>query len=260
MGFLINFFYTRIMRRYLLLMIFIVLTGCGYSPFERRSFTIGRDTTWHPLQLDSKAVSLTAFTTALTQEIARLEQLSLDPINIDAVQLLQNLEANQVDAIFSSLTPSLLNEKKYYFSNPIVLLGSVLIVPISVPPSCKIDSLEQLEGKIVGVYQYDQSILLAQKFPRVVIQLYQSMPAVLEDLQNGTVDAVLMPNLQARSLVFNRFSDRLKIITEPLTPEAIRLMTLKNQNSNLIRKFNKGLKKTIDNGTYGHLRWQFSLD
>ena len=246
----------RIMKRILLWACLLALMGCGKSIPDNPENTIGRDSSWFPLQLDSKATSLTAFTDALVQEIGHLEHIPLHIVNIDWIQLFQHLDEGTVGSIFTSLTPNLLSEKKYTFSEPVIPLGPVLIVPAD----SEATSLADLAGKIVSVYQYDESSLVVQEHPTIVIRLYQNMPSILEDLSKGVIDAVLMPVLDARSLVYHLYPLQLKIITEPLSTKAIRLITLKDENQALLRRFNRGLKKVQENGTYDNLRRLYKLD
>lgn len=244
------------MKKFLLWTLLVAFMGGSCSPSVSDAHTLGRDASWFPLQLDSKTAPLTAFTTALVQEIARVTHYPLEILNVDWVQLFQNLEEGHVAGVFSSLPPGLLSEKKYTFSDPIVSLGPVLIVPAS----SKFTSLLDLSGKMVAIYQYDESILVAQEYPAILIELYQSMPTILEDLKAGVIDAVLMPALEARSLVNHAFPGQLQIVSEPLSAKAIRLITCKNKHRSLIRHFNKGLQKTRDNGTYDKLRDLYHLD
>jgi ABC-type amino acid transport substrate-binding protein len=213
------------------------------------------DTTWFPLQLDSKTVPLTAFTTALVQEISRITSYALEVVPVDWPQLFQNLQEGHVSGIFSSLTPGLLAERQYAFSEPIVALGPVLIVR----EGSEAHTLLSLYGKIVAVYQYDESILVAQEFPSVIIQLYQNMPSILEDLQEGRVDGVLMPVLEAQSLVTHLYSGQLRIVSEPLNNKAIRLITCKNNSHFLLSHFNKGLQKVRQKGIYTALWKKYRL-
>lgn len=244
------------MKRFLLWALLVALVGCSSSHSVSEAHTLGRDDSWFPLQLESKTAPLTAFTTALVQEIARVTHYPLEIVNVEWAQLFQNLEEGHVAGIFSSLPPGLLSEKKYTFSDPIVHLGPVLIVPAT----SKSTSLLDLSGRVVAVYQYDESILVAQEFPSIITELYQSMPTILEDLRAGVIDAVLMPALEARSLVSHTFSGQLQIVSEPLNNKAIRLITCKTSPRSLMSHFNKGLQKTRANGTYDKLRNLYKLD
>jgi polar amino acid transport system substrate-binding protein len=243
------------MRRCLLWALLFALVGCGKSAPPVQSKMIGRDITWFPLQLGAKSNNLTAFTTALVQEIDRLEHLHLQIVNIDWIRLCPSLWDGEIGAMLTSMTPNLISEEKYTFSDPIVSLGPVLVVP----SSSEVTSIAQLDGKIVGVYQYDESVLVAQEYP-LIIQLYQSITTILEELKHGVVDAALIPVLDAHALVNHLYAKHLKIISEPLNNKAIRLATLKNKYETLMKHFNQGLKKAREQGVYETLRSTYALD
>jgi ABC-type amino acid transport substrate-binding protein len=137
-----------------------------------------------------------------------------------------------------------------------LLLGPVLIVSASSQAA----SLSDLGGRIVAVNQFDESVLIVQKYPSIVIQLYENKSSALESLKNGEVDGVLMPVLDAKSLLDSLYLGEFKIVTPPLNNKALRLITLKGKNHALIRSFNRGLKKVIKSGVYQQLRQTYELD
>ncbi len=245
----------RPMKRIILWLMALALASCGGSQTNKNPQLIGRDSSWFPLELGKEAPNLTAFTNALIQEINHLEHSSLQITNVAWAQLFYQLETGDVGAILAALPPNVITENKFSFSDPLLLLGPVLIVPVDSPAT----GLSDLKGKVVAVYQFDESVLIAQDYP-VVIQLYENKPMILEALSQGKVDAVLMPVLDARRLVLSLYPLELKMVTEPLNAKAIRLITLKNQNKRLLRKFNRGLQKAEQTGSYFKLRKEYGLN
>lgn len=232
------------------------LAGCGKKTLDYGPYSIGRDQSWYPLTLDHRVPNLNAFTNALVQDIAKSEGIPLQIVDISWGHLFQSLEDGEVGGIFTSLSPNLITSEKYIFSDPFLSLGPVLIVPID----SEATSLKDLGDKVVGVYQFDESVLVAQKYPAIFIQLYQSMPVALERLAAGELDGVLMPILNAQDLVSTLFPKTLKIVTHPLNQKAIRLIASKESNNSLIKNFNRGLEKLISSGKYTQLRTTFHLN
>lgn len=238
------------MRKFFLITLFFALIGCNGNRVEYGKYSIGRDASWFPLQLDQLSpTNLTAFTNALVQEIAKTEDVPLNVLDIGWSQLFQSLSEKKVAGIFTSISPTAITQDKYTFSDPFLLLGPVLIVPSSSTAT----SLEDLEGKIVAVNQFDDSVLIAERYCCVVIKLYQNKAMALEQLKNGEVDGVLMPVLDAESLVSNLYPSELKIVTQPLTNKAFRLITLKGSQGPLIKHFNLGLEKLRTSSKYNSL-------
>jgi polar amino acid transport system substrate-binding protein len=245
------------MKKFLIFVILLVACiGCGKKKVDYGPYTIGRDLSWFPLQIGMRGPNLNAFTNALTKAIARVEKVPLQIVNTSWVQLFQSLEEGRVAGVFTSIAPNAITLDKYTFSDPFLPLGPVLILPYDSENS----SLEDLEGKIVSVYQFDDSVLIAQRYPSILIRLYQNKPTVLESLNNGEIDGVLMPILDAQSLVPSLYPSQLKIATPPLNNKALRLITLKDSNQALIKHFNQGLDKIISSGKYQKMLHTFQLD
>lgn len=237
------------------LFIFVLLTACGEKSVHYGPYAIGRDETWYPLQLGTQGENLTAFSTAVVQEIAKSEQIPLQLLNISWGQLLDALNKGEVGGVLTSLKPDTVSTHEYVFSNPLISLGPVLIVP----KTSEATKLEDMNDKIVGVYQFDQSVLLVQQYPAIVIKSYQNKPSALEELVEGKIDGVLMSILDAQALVPYIFPDQLKIVTPPLDDAGIRLITLKDRHSSLTKYFNRGLKKMHTSGSYDTLRLNYQL-
>lgn len=239
----------------LFLSLVLLLGACGGSQKKQTGWIIGRDPNWTSLQLGQLAVNTTAFSTALVQQIAQKEEIPLQILDTDWVQLYDGLEKGFFGGVFSTLPLNLITLSKYDFSEPLLLLGPVLVVRTSSSAS----SLNDLKGGIVGVNQFDNSVLIVQDYPSIIIRLFQNMAMALNDLITGQLDGVLLPNLEAYSLIPNQFSNELKIVTPPLDEEGIRIATLKGQHKELIDSFNKGLSEAKQSGTFINLKKQFNL-
>lgn len=246
------------MKKYFFLLVLVLLgcLGCGKQGFNYGPYSIGRDLSWYPVQIDQQGPNLNAFTNALVQEIAKEEHLPLQIYNLAWGRLFESLEENEVAAIFTSLTPTVITQAKYSFSDPFLYLGPVLVVRSDLAAT----SLSDMENKIVSVNQFDESVLLAQRYPSIVIELYQNKALVLESLKNGDVDGVLIPILDAEALVPHLYQDQLKIVTQPLNNKALRLVTLKDANKSLLKRFNRGLDRIRSSGNYVKLRQTYQLD
>jgi polar amino acid transport system substrate-binding protein len=242
------------MRWFLLVPLFLLFAGCGEKTPSYGRYSIGRDKSWFPMQFNQKKPNLNAFTNALVEEIAKIEHVPMHVVDIGWAQLFQRLENKEVSGIFTSLSPTVITEGKYSFSDPFLLLGPVLVVP----KDSKATSLVDLSGKIIAVNQFDDSVLIVQRYPSIIIKLYQNVPSVLEDLSRGKIDGALVPVLEAYDLVPS-VDPQLKIVTLPLNHKALRLITLKGKNKKLLKHFNNGLQHTITSSRYQTLRTIYAL-
>ncbi|MFZ0565444.1 MAG: transporter substrate-binding domain-containing protein [Chlamydiales bacterium] len=245
------------MKRWIALFFFVfAFWGCGSKSASKPSgYLIGRDTSWFPLQFGEQAIAINGFTNKLVQEIGKKEEITMNIVDIDWLQLFYSLDEEEVEGIFTSIPPTVESQAVYSFSEPFLLLGPVLVVPIE----SKASSLEDLSGKIVGVNQFDDSVLVVQKYPSIVIELYQNIPMALEALSQGAYDGLLIPNLDAHTLVPHLYRNQLKIVTLPLNNKALRLITLKDEHKKLIESFNKGLKELFESSQYKETLEQFGL-
>lgn len=236
--------------------LFLIFAGCGKQGLDYGPYSIGRDDTWFPLELGPRSALLTAFTDALVQEIASTEGVPLQIVDIPWGQLFEALDNEIVAGVFSTLCPNKITLEKFNFSSPILLLGPVLVVR----SDSTITSLADLnDEKIVAVNQFDESVLVAQRYPLLFIELYSNESEVLTKLAKNEIDGVLMPVLDAERLLPALYPGQLKIVTQPLNNKALRLITLKNSHRSLMTNFNRGLKKALQSSRYTTLKKNFSV-
>lgn len=222
--------------------------GCS---IHSKDYKIGRDSTWYPKNFGEKTPYVNLFINNLTAVFTKKEHLHLELIDVSWNVLMEGLTDDEYDGVLTTLPLRIPNTDRYVFSDPILLLGPVLVLPVN----SKAKTLNDLQGKILGICQFNNSVLLAQKYSPI-IKAYDSDMAALEDLANGNLDGILIGNLQAHSLVPTRFAGQLWIATQPLTDEAIRLVTLKGKGNSLISRFNNALKKVQKAGTFNQLKNQ----
>lgn len=201
------------------------------------------------------AVNLTGFTNALIQALEKEEGKPFHLVDVSWDQLYQGLEEQTYAGAFTTLDPTVITEGRYTFSNPFLLLGPVLVVP----SESDAHSLADLGNTTIGAYAYDESVLIIQRYPSILIQPYEQITMALEEVATGQLAGALVPNLEARALIGNLYTDRLKIVTLPLSNKGLRLITLKGRHPSLIEHFNKGLEALRKNGTYQELRDQFGV-
>jgi len=235
------------------LILLVLLVGCSLS--KEGPYSVGRDQTWFPLNLGQKTANITAFSTALLQEIGKEENVPITIMNVSWDQLFQGLSEQRYAGVLSSLPPSIVNDDKFSFSDPFLFLGPVLVVP----QKSDVHSLSDMSGKLVGTSQYDDSVLILQKNSSIMIELYSNLTSALDDVARGKIDGVLIPNLEAQTIVPNLYSGILKIATPPLNEKGLRLITIKGENEKLMAHFNKGLGKLRSKSRYSALSEKFSV-
>lgn len=244
----------RTITRLLSITLFFLCAGCEESTPYYGHYSIGRDSTWFPLDFGVQTADINAFVNTLVLEIEKEEKVPYRIVDTDWIILMEGLEQDLYAGVFSSLSPTPENQNILTFSEPFLKIGPVLIVRTESQET----SLNQMKGKIIGMSQFDESVLIAQQYP-VIIKLYQEMPAALEDLVQGRIDGLLMTALDAAPFISNIYHESLKIISPPLTDKGLRLITIKGKHESLQERFKKGLENLRKSGKYDEILKKFSL-
>lgn len=238
----------------LLILCALLFQTCGgkKSTFD---FSIALDPAWHSLEISGRETALTAFTIELITAVGKVEKLTFAVYQKSYNDLIYGLQQKNYDAICSTLRPYLFFEKTYTFSELFLMTGPVLVVSKDFTKP----SLSNLDGKIVGIIQGSNSALILEKYPQIIQRTYSFAPDVLEAVSTDAIDAAIVDLLTAQAFTQNLFQGRLKIGSPPLTQEGLRLISLQGASSNLIFRFNRGLKKLKENGAYAELMKKWGL-
>lgn len=234
---------------------YLLLFFLPVSISAKIDYIIGYDPSWYPVDLKEKTPQVNAFVNELFVEIGKRENVDFCLAEISWSTIFEDIEKKKIDGIVSFFEPTMISEKIYDFSDPFLLIGPVLIVPAY----SEAKSLNDLEGKTVGISLYNDSILIVQKHPEILMKHYDNMTFALSDLHRGQIDGVLMNRLEAEGLITAFYQDTLKIVTPPLNERGLRLLVLKGKHPNLITFFNSTLKDFQIDNTYQKLLNEYGV-
>lgn len=221
-----------------------------------RYYHIARPSSWVDLDVYGKERNLQGFIDDLLFTIAKKADFGLELISVVPDSLLKGLDTEEYDGIISRMMLNDSNINSYLFSDPFLLLGPVLVVS----KSSHVTSLEQMEGKMVGIRSGSSAIFNLERDPKIVIITYDNINVALEHLIANKIDGVVMDVWLAKVLTEGFYSDRLKIATNPLNNSGLRLVTLNSAKwKPLIEEFNKTLKEIKSDGTFRQLIEKWSL-
>lgn len=240
---------------FLLLLCFSLLATMGCGKKKTYDYYVGLDPAWYPLDLPGMEKNLLAFSTELLQEIGQTKRKQIGIIHMSGENLALGLHKKQYDGILSSLYPFLFYEKKYSFSDPYLKTGPVLVVPIN----SKIDSLPMLKTKEVGIIQGSPTANLLEKYEGLIIRYYDSIPELFNEMIVGVVDAAVVDTLTAHAYIRDLYYGQIKIVSSPLNDEGLRLVTLYDHSTTLLKLFNHGLKTLKATGRYDELLEKWNL-
>lgn len=196
-----------------------------------------------------------AFANELLREISNQKRIKLDRVSISWDNLIDGMKLGRYDGILSSIQPTVINESKFSFSDRILSTGPVLITLRS--------------GNFESVADFDNRLLLVSKtawvldymsqYPEVELQFFDYVNDALEDVVKEKVAGALVPVFIATAMVNDLYHEQLKIIGSPLLDQGIRLVTMKDEQSYLLRIFNEGLEDLRANGKLAQLIEKWSL-
>lgn len=229
----------------------IYLMGCQ---IEKERYTIGRDPAWESLPL-APEVALTAFTNEVVDKVSNKGKMLVAIENCSPISLLSYLDEDRVQGILSNIYPELINLEKYTLSFPLLKTGPVLVVSALSSYS----SLKDLKGKLIAAYQYDNSVSLIEEGEDYMIEMYEDPMIALSKIETGIYDGVLVPALEAYSLVSYFFKGKLKIITPPMSDVGIYLIVKQGSEEKLLKTMNSVCGVDGDSKILEKLRKKYQL-
>lgn len=232
----------------------LFVKSCGKPPVKL--LYIARDTTWYPWKLMGKEKSLQAFTDDLIFLIADKEKYKVEIVNESTSNLMTGLDNQIYDVVIAPTLPTSSLKVWYVFSDPIFLVGPVLIVR----EDSQVKTLDEMQNKVIGIQSGSQFLFDIDKYPSVILVPYDSMVFALESLEAGHIDGVVMENVPAYIYTTSFYKGKLKVITAPLTKEGLRLIAvLGTYGQKFLDDFNKDLKEAKEDGNYEKLLKKWDL-
>lgn len=246
----------------IMLFLLILIIGGGIRSCNRsttvdltKTFVIARDPSWYPLNLMGKNQNVLAFTNDLLLTIAKEKGVRLELLSISSNRLDLGLDSGDYDGIITSLMPDPQNNRYYNFSSTLFFVGPVLVVPID----SKVTSIEQMSNKIVGIPSNLEISVDLNKFT-AIFKPYINIRTAFTDLMQNHLDGIILPVMQAYNFIEAFHKGLFKIVSGPLTDQGLRIVTLQTIRSEfVIKEFNDGLNRLIENGTYDALCKKWGL-
>ena len=237
---------------FLFLVCQLMTNGCSKP---EKTYRIGVDPEWFPLKLEGKALNLFVFSNELLHLIGEKEHIHFKRVNMSWDDLVLGLEDKKYEGVLSSLPLYLFNTAKYDFSDAYLSTGPVLLLRIG----DQLSTMRDLKGKVIGVDSTANETIQTTLYPDASVRFFPSAPLALDALVSGSIDAVLLDVILARSYIEDLYAKKLHIVSSPLNDAGIRLVTLKGEHRQLIKAFNQGLSALSDRGIYKELLTKWEL-
>lgn len=257
--------------------VLLLLTISCSSPKSTPSnqYKVGVDSTFFPCELGQQKTNVYAFMRELLTTIGEKNGVELQVVGLSWDDLFSELALNKVDGVVSAAPMTIMNTNKYEFSNALLRTGPVLVVPV------KSDALglESLKNMVVSIPRGNQEIEIIADFPETEFIFYDKYASTMELVALGNLQGTLIPIIPAHQYVHNLFHNSLKIISNPLTTEGLRVVTplqkgrseekarrpvqdnnIGYRRSKMTKIINDGLSEMRESGEYNKLleKWNLS--
>ncbi len=212
--------------------------GAGGEPLS-----VGSDIPYPPFE-QGKPGHYTGFDIELIEAIG--EKIGRKPEVQDTSfeTIFRDVQQGKFEAVISAATITEEREKAVDFSNPYYLSEQAVLVK----EGSSIKSLEELEGKTVGVQQGTTGQELAkEKIGGAEIRPFPEGPDAVNALKSGTVEGVVIDAPVAQNAVEK--SGGVEIAEKVPTEEEYGIAVAQG-NSELLEEINTGLMEVMEDGTY----------
>ncbi|MCR4399488.1 MAG: basic amino acid ABC transporter substrate-binding protein [Syntrophomonadaceae bacterium] len=250
-------------RKHLVLLVALALlatmaAGCAQTAKEAEqpapakpqteTIIVGSDTTFAPLEFADAKGNYVGFDVDLINAIGEEANLKIDFRSMPFDGLIAALTANQIDAAISSMSITEERKKSIDFSEPYYKSGLSIAVQSS---RTDIDSLEDLQGKIIAVQSGTTGEAEARKVPGATVRSFTNSDQTFMELKNGGADAVIN-DYPVTAYFIAQGNPDIKIVGERLTSEDYGIAVPKGRTE-LLQKINQALRTLKQNGTYTEL-------
>ncbi|MCE5257933.1 MAG: basic amino acid ABC transporter substrate-binding protein [Chloroflexi bacterium] len=212
-------------------------------------YVFASDATFPPMEMVDENKQIVGFDVDLINAIAEAMGFTAEIKNTAWDGIFAGLESGDYDAIISSVSITDERKQKYDFSDPYINAGQAVVVRAD---ETSINSDADLPGKVAGAQIGTTGALALGEIEGVVLKEYDTIDLAFQDLQLGTIDAVVVDTPVAAQYVLTSetFKGKFKIVGQPFTDEYYGILVKKGENTELLQLFNEGLAKIKADGTY----------
>lgn len=223
---------------------------------KKKNYTIAIPSRWqHTLLYDADS-HVTGFLSDFTFAFAQEGKFHIRLVVVDPENMAGLLENGLIDGCYTALPKTPISEKSYYFSQPILMNGTVVVVDKESP----FVSLNDLKDKEIAFENSLGRTNTAGAHASWLLRPYESSIKALDDLSRHRLDGVILNYMQMRLLTKSFFESKFRMLSPPLTSQDIRLITFKKNSEDLVKAINSYLDIAKEKGSYHELLTYWSLD
>lgn len=220
---------------YLFLILLSLLTGCSCDRGGLRGpMKIGIDPTWYPIDFGPQTSYVNGYIEDLLLEMALYSGMEFELVQANWDALREGLKRGKFDAILTSMPLYDYHQESYESSDNALNLGPVLIGPAGGEAL----DLKKMGGQLVGTVANSPAVLVLEKYPDLILRGYPTVPALLNAVVAGEIQAAVLDRIPAVNFVKDLYAGKLKIVSQPLTDGGLHLVARKGR----LQSFNDTLR------------------
>ena len=244
----------RIVKILLILGVMAIFMSCAKKESSgvdggKKKYIVATDTSFPPFEFKDSNNEYVGIDIDLVKKIAELEGFEVEFRPMDFGGIIPALQSGQVDAAIAGASITEERKQTVDFSEPYYETGVIAVVK---DDNNSIKTIDDLAGKKIAVKNGTEGAKLAEDAlkGKSNISVFEDSVSMYKAVENGQADAAFEDLPVAGYTIKITPDSKLKIATEKLTSGNYGFMTKKGANTELMEKFNKGLKTLKESGEY----------
>lgn len=228
------------------------LVGCGKGNSKEdtnKKYIISTDAKYAPFEFE-KDGKYTGIDIEILEAIAKLEGFQYDLKPMDFKGIIPALTSNQIDGAIAGMGITEDRKKTLDFSEPYFESGLIMVAKVD---NTSIKNLDDLKGKTFAVKKGTSGSKFAEdnkdKYG-ATIKYFDDSPSMFQEVINGNADVAMEDYPVIGYMLSLDSNPKLKMVGEKLEKNNYGFAVNKGKNTELLSKFNAGLKKIKENGDY----------
>ncbi|WP_043932950.1 basic amino acid ABC transporter substrate-binding protein [Bacillus sp. EB01] len=237
----------------ILLAISLILAACGTKESAtsgsggKKKLAGGTEAAFAPFESMNDKGEIVGIDVDVLKAIAEEAGFEYELNNVGWEPLFQQITNGELDFGVSGITITDERKETYDFTEPYYQANLVIVVK----EDSAVQSVADLKGKKVSVQINTTGHKAAQKAlgrSNPDILAYESQPAAMQEVINGSTEAAIGDNAVVYEYLKNNKNAKLKVIEDPSFEKEFYGIMVKKGNKEVLDLLNEGLKKIKENG------------
>jgi len=223
----------------------------GAPQAESQVITVGTEANFPPFE-KQEGGEIVGFDIDIIKAIGAESGFDVDVQHMGWDLMLDGVDKGKVDTGVAAITIDEKRQQIYDFSDPYFEAKQIILVK----NDSTVASLDDLTGKKIAVQAGTTGdSLVRDKFGQTYegVKGYEDIPAAVDDLLNGRVDAVVADDFVIKEFVKQIGDKGFKAVEDPSIQNEYYGIIVKKGNQELLTKINDGLNNIKEKGKYDEI-------